>query len=67
MDYNYYDHATGEEKVPKQPLVNTQERMHSSVRLRMGVPGKGLEDKGDYNPEAMDGWKVHGTAPASAP
>jgi len=67
MDYNYYDHATGKEKVPTQPLVNTQERMHSSVRLRMGVPGKGLEDKGDYNPEAMDGWKVHGTAPASAP
>lgn len=60
MGYNVYDHMTGKEQVPLKPLVDTNEKMHASVRLRMGLPGKGLEDKGDYNPESLTGWKVHG-------
>lgn len=66
MEYNVYSHDTGKEKVPKTPLVNTNEKMHPSVRLRMGLPGKGLEDRGEYAPGALDGWKVAGVASASA-
>ena len=56
MAYNVYDHDTGREAVPKQPLRNTNESVHSSVRLRSGLPGKGAFDKDDYNPKALEGW-----------
>jgi hypothetical protein len=46
--------------VPLQPLIDTNERMHAIVRLRMGLPMKGLEDKGDYDPESMEGWTATG-------
>jgi hypothetical protein len=62
MEYNVYSHDTGKEKVPKTPLVNTNEKVHASVRLRLGIPGKGLEDRGEYAPGALDGWKVVGVA-----
>lgn len=63
MEYLRYDHTTGEPyKNPEQPLENTGERMHSSVRMRMGLPGLGLWDKGIYESRPMEGWDVKGTA-----
>lgn len=35
---------------------NTKERMHASVRIRKGIPGRGLDDHGVYNPAALAGW-----------
>src|SRR5436305_13455251 len=58
--YLVYDHFTGLPKKPPQPLRNTNEKVHASVRVRLGLPGKGLEDKGNYSCAALDGWKVHG-------
>ena len=60
MEYHPYDHKTGKE-IKDKKLINTCERVHSSVRVRMGVPGLGLEDKGEYNPAALEGWTVIGT------
>ena len=60
MEYHPYDHETGKEK-SHEMLVNTHEKIHSSVRIRMGVPGRGLEDSGEYNPAALEGWRVTGT------
>jgi hypothetical protein len=34
--------------------------MHASVRLRKGIPGRGLDDHGVYDPPAMQGWKCTG-------
>jgi uncharacterized protein (DUF2235 family) len=61
-EYHPYDHDTGKEIKDRQ-LENTCEKIHSSVRVRMGVPGKGLEDKGDYNPPSLEGWKLSGISP----
>jgi len=63
--YLRYDHATGEPYAnPQRPLQNTCERVHSSVRIRMGLPGVGIGDKGTYTSRALDGWDVRGTAAA---
>lgn len=32
----------------KEPLINTNERIHSSVRLRLACKGMGLDDKGPW-------------------
>ena len=40
------------------PLKNTHEFIHSCVRNRIKLRGKGLEDKGIYEPAAMKGWKL---------
>jgi hypothetical protein len=61
VEYNKYNWKTGKEFKPLKALEHTYETIHPSVRLRMGTPGKDLNDKGDYNPEALDGWKVMGT------
>jgi hypothetical protein len=61
MEYNKYNWRTGKEFQPLKALEHTYETIHPSVRLRMGLPGKGLQDKGDYNPESLDGWKIVGT------
>ena len=66
MEYNKYNWQTGKEFQPLKPLEHTFETIHPSVRLRMGTPGKGVEDKGDYNPEGLDGWKIVGTAEATS-
>jgi hypothetical protein len=62
MEYHPYDPDTGKE-ITDRKLINTGEKVHSSVRIRMGVPGKGLEDQGDYNPPSLEGWKLSGTTP----
>ncbi|KAF2424255.1 hypothetical protein EJ08DRAFT_652495 [Tothia fuscella] len=66
MEYNRYSHDTGKEMVPTTPLQNTCEKIHPSVRLRMGLPGKGLEDRGEYAPAALDGWSVVGVRAPTA-
>ena len=38
-------------------LEGTQEYLHASVRIRIGLRGLGVEDKGPYRPRALDGWK----------
>jgi uncharacterized protein (DUF2235 family) len=63
MEYLRYDHATGEPYTnPDQPLVCTEEMMHASVRIRMGLPGLGFLDKGTYESRPMEGWNVKGCA-----
>jgi hypothetical protein len=66
MDYNRYDWKTGKEFQPLRPLEHTYETIHPSVRLRMGTPGKDLENSGDYVPEGLDGWKIIGTTEVPA-
>lgn len=44
------------------PCQGTNERMHASVRIRKGIPGRGLDDHGIYNPPALDGWTCTGVA-----
>ena len=41
-------------------LQNTNETVHSSVRIRMGKNGLGYNDKGTYDSEALKGWSLHG-------
>jgi hypothetical protein len=60
LDYNAYDHDTGKEKVPRTPLKTTNESIHASVRLRIGLGGKGPDDKGIYRPEPLAAWSVNG-------
>ena len=59
--YLRYNHRTGEPWVPARPLVNTCERVHSSVRVRMGLPGPGIGNEGVYTSRALEGWDVKGT------
>ena len=46
-------------------LQNTNETVHSSVRIRMGREGLGYDDKGSYASSALQGWTMYGeeTAP----
>ena len=63
MDYCALDHATGEPALPKRRLKNTNETVHSSVRLRMGIPGHDLADEGKYHPRALEQWTCRGVQP----
>lgn len=47
---------------PMPRLQNTHETFHSSVRIRMGKRGKGYNDKGFYDSEALQGWVMSGDA-----
>jgi hypothetical protein len=47
-----------EPSMPK--LHKTNETIHSSVRIRRGKKGLGYNDKGIYNPPALQGFVVHG-------
>lgn len=59
-EYVRYDHHTGLPRVPEEKLVKTNEKVHSSVRIRWGHGGKDHEKK-DYASPALKGWKVEGT------
>ena len=48
--------------MPMPRLANTNETFHSSVRIRMGKNGKGYNDKGSYDSEALSGWVMSGEA-----
>ncbi|KAF2463083.1 uncharacterized protein BDR25DRAFT_246524 [Lindgomyces ingoldianus] len=65
MSYLRHDHYTGAPRVPHEVLVNTQEKVHSSVRIRWGLRGKNYEGK-DYVSAALNGWTVEGTATDAA-
>ncbi|KAI9721763.1 MAG: hypothetical protein M1812_002098 [Candelaria pacifica] len=41
-------------------LLNTNEFIHASVRIRLGLGGHGAEDKGDYKCEALKDWRLKG-------
>ncbi|KAF2756846.1 hypothetical protein EJ05DRAFT_440706, partial [Pseudovirgaria hyperparasitica] len=40
----------------KEPLENTNEYVHASVRVRIDLGGKGWEDKGRYAPAGLSEW-----------
>ena len=42
-------------------LTNTNETVHSCVRIRMGKGGLGYNDHGKYESEALSGWTFYGT------
>ncbi len=42
-------------------LRTTNETIHSSVRIRMGKDGRGYNDMGKYDSEALEGWEWSGT------
>ncbi len=42
------------------PLLNTNEFIHASVRIRLGLGGHGYEDKGNYKCEALKDWRLKG-------
>ena len=48
-------------KVPKEPLVNTHETVHSSVRRRFW--GKDLLHEHPYRSEALQGWEPRADPP----
>ena len=54
-NYTLNDPKTG--KPSSTPLVNTNEYLHPSVRVRYGK-GLGINDKGVYKPAAMADWRV---------
>lgn len=60
-DYAEIDRKTMMPKVPRQRLKNTNEFVHASVRVRMGLGGLGYNDQGFYDSEALKGWKMKGT------
>jgi len=40
------------------PLNDTHEYIHASARVRFVLRGPGKEDKGDWEPPALDDWKL---------
>jgi len=60
-EYVRYNHDTGFPYEPKQPLQQTYEKVHSSVRLRWGLKGTNPSG-GEYKSNALDKWQVSGTA-----
>lgn len=42
-------------------LLDTEETIHASVRIRKELGGLGTEDKGPYNPTSLVGWHLVGT------
>jgi uncharacterized protein (DUF2235 family) len=51
----------------RRKLVNTGERIHSSVRIRMGRQGLGYNDKGTYDSEALQRWTMKATEEVAPP
>ncbi|KAI9836972.1 MAG: hypothetical protein M1838_004908 [Thelocarpon superellum] len=39
-------------------LHDTNEHFHASVRIRLGLPNMGTEDKGTYDPASLKDWKL---------
>jgi hypothetical protein len=55
--YTRTNYFTG--KDTKEPLEDTNEAMHASVRARLLTGGKGYEDVGPYEPESLLEWNLH--------
>ncbi|KAI9820509.1 MAG: hypothetical protein M1832_003700 [Thelocarpon impressellum] len=56
--YTQPDPQTG--KRTERPLEDTNEHIHASARLRLGLRHLGTEDKGPYNPVALSDWRLVG-------
>ncbi|SMR45805.1 unnamed protein product [Zymoseptoria tritici ST99CH_1E4] len=54
--YCAYNPANG--KATDDPLIETHEYIHPSVRSRMKLHGPGLDDRGEYKCEALNDWKL---------
>jgi len=54
----YYAVDPEDGRVTDRPLRDTNEYIHPSVRTRIMARGPGSDDKGRYEPEAMDEWKL---------
>ena len=54
--YYAVDPDTG--SMTDRPLADTNEYVHPSVRTRIVLRGPGEEDKGAYEPEALDDWRL---------
>ncbi|EOD43853.1 putative peptidoglycan binding domain containing protein [Neofusicoccum parvum UCRNP2] len=54
--YTAVDPQTG--KSTGRPLRDTHEYMHASVRARFRLGGPGEQDKGKYDPEPLDDWRL---------
>ena len=54
--YTRMDPGTG--NPTSKPLRDTNEYVHPSVRARTGLGGPGVEDRGVYDPRAMDGYRL---------
>ncbi|KAF2197581.1 hypothetical protein GQ43DRAFT_475313 [Delitschia confertaspora ATCC 74209] len=54
--YNRLDPKSGRET--NQPLMETNETVHPSVRARIQLGGKGYEDQGRYSSHALADWKT---------
>ncbi|KAI9715145.1 MAG: hypothetical protein M1812_006124, partial [Candelaria pacifica] len=54
-DYRRLDPYTGQPT--HRHLRDTHEFIHASVRCRIGLHGPGVDDRGDYDPEALEGWE----------
>lgn len=55
--YTVIDPATGRET--REPLRDTHEYVHASVRARVKLGGPGLNDVGRYDYEALQDWKMN--------
>lgn len=53
---NYYRVDPGTGRTTTKRLKNTNEYIHASVRARVGLRGPGIEDRGEYNPRALEDW-----------
>jgi hypothetical protein len=69
--YLRYDHTTGAPFVPAEPLEDTNEKIHASIRIRCGLQGHlprtgTAPDAGIYTGSALTGkpgakgWQIHG-------
>lgn len=54
--YCAVDPNTGKET--DDPLMDTREFIHPSVRARIKLNGPGIDDEGRYECKALDGWKL---------
>ena len=54
----YYATNAKTGKITGRRLRNTNEYVHSCVRVRMALGGLGTQDKGRYNPTALKDWKL---------
>ncbi|KAH7045164.1 hypothetical protein B0J12DRAFT_669746 [Macrophomina phaseolina] len=54
--YTAVDPHTG--RSTGRPLRDTHEYMHASVRARFRLGGPGIDDKGKYDPEPLEDWRL---------
>jgi hypothetical protein len=62
-EYHATDPQTGVNT--KTPLRQTNEYVHSSIRVRLALKGRGIGDHGVYDPKALKGWKLINTSNAA--